>query len=198
MHRVRTACWLILFATLLVGCTRNGSDSGGVAQRKTPTQCGSERWDVKTLTDPGAERVDLTPSRATVEQLTALPVPAEFSRDAERLPSEFQTYTVQATLVEFKEEDDNDIHLVIEGTHGESMIVEIPEPTCAQGSRVEAEIARARARFIDSFGQPSRTSWSEVDAIVTVTGVLFFDVHHGQRGVAPNAVELHPVFDIGP
>src|SRR5207245_1568819 len=99
---------------------------------------------------------------------------------------------------EFKEEADDDIHLVIVGTSGESMIAEIPDPACAQGSRVEAWIARARARFVDTFGQPSRTSWNEVNAPVTVTGVLFFDVHHGQRGVASNAVELHPVIDIGP
>ena len=198
MQRVRTACCLIFYATLLAGCTRSSGDSEGVAQRETPTQCGFERWDVKTLTDPAAELVNLTSSPATVEQLTALSVPAEFSRDAERLPSEFRTYTVRATLVEFKEETDSDIHLVIVGTSGESMIAEIPDPTCAQGSRVEAQIARARARFVDSFGQPSRTSWSEESAIVTVTGVLFFDVHHGQRGVARNAVELHPVLDVGP
>jgi hypothetical protein len=197
MQRVRTA-WLILFASLLAGCTRSSGDVDGVAQREPPIQCGVERWDVKTLTDPVAERVNLTPSPATVEQLTALPIPAEFSRDAERLASEFQTYTLQATLVEFKEETDSDIHLVIVGTSGEPMIAEIPEPTCAQGSRLEAQIARARARFVELFGQPSRTSWTEVNAIVTVTGVLFFDVPHGQRGVAPNAVELHPVFDIGP
>ncbi len=199
MPRVRTAYILILFVTLLAGCTPDrGDDSHGVAQRDAPTQCGVERWDVKTLTDPAAERVNLTPSSATVEQLAALPVPVEFSRDAARLPSEFQTYTVTATLVEFKEEADNDIHLVILGTSGESMIAEIPDPTCAQGSRVQAQIARARARFVDIFGQPSRTSWHEVNASVTVTGVLFFDVHHGQTGVAPNAVELHPVFDMGP
>jgi len=198
MHRVRTASWLILFATLLAGCSRSTGDSDGVAQREVVTECGFERWDVKTLTDPVADLVNLTPSPATVEQLTALPVPEEFSHDAERLPSEFQTYTVRATLVEFKEEDDNDIHLVIVGSSGGSMIAEIPEPTCAEGSRLEAEITRARVRFIESFGEPSRTSWSEVNAIVAVTGVLFFDVHHGQRGVAPNAVELHPVFDIGP
>ena len=153
---------------------------------------------MKTLTDSGAARVNLTPAPATVEQLTALQVPAEISRDAERLPPEFQTYTVRATLVEFKEETDNDIHLVIEGTSGESMIAEIPEPTCAQGSRAQAQIDRARVRFVDIFGQPSRTSWSEVNTSVMVTGVLFFDVHHGQRGVAPNAVELHPVLDVGP
>ena len=26
-----------------------------------------------------------------------------------------------------------------------------------------------------------------------VTGVAFFDFKHGQTGVAPNAIELHPV-----
>jgi len=87
---------------------------------------------------------------------------------------------------------------VIVGTSGESMIAEIPDPACAQGSRVEAQSARVRGQFVDIFGQPSRTSWSKVNAPITVTGVLFFDVHHGQTGVASNAVELHPVFHIGP
>lgn len=26
-----------------------------------------------------------------------------------------------------------------------------------------------------------------------VTGVAFFDLDHGQTGVAPNAIELHPI-----
>jgi hypothetical protein len=26
-----------------------------------------------------------------------------------------------------------------------------------------------------------------------VTGVAFFDTDHGQTGVAPNAIELHPI-----
>ncbi len=197
MQRVGSAYMLILFITLLAGCTLGSHDSDSLAQVDAPTQCGVERWAVKTLTDSAAERVNLAPSFATVERLAALPVPAEFSRNAARLLPEFQTYTVKATLVEFKEEADSDIHLVIVGTSGESMIAEIPDPTCVQGSRLEAQIARARARFVELFGQPSRT-WHEVNASVTVTGVLFFDVHHGQTGVAPNAVELHPVFEIGP
>lgn len=32
--------------------------------------------------------------------------------------------------------------------------------------------------------------------MVTITGVLFFDMLHNQKGVAPNAVELHPVLDL--
>ena len=29
--------------------------------------------------------------------------------------------------------------------------------------------------------------------LATVTGVAFFDFFHGQSGVAPNAIELHPI-----
>jgi hypothetical protein len=29
-----------------------------------------------------------------------------------------------------------------------------------------------------------------------LTGIGFFDFNHGQLGVAPNAIELHPVINI--
>ena len=32
--------------------------------------------------------------------------------------------------------------------------------------------------------------------LVRITGVGFFDYLHGQRGVAPNGIELHPVLDV--
>jgi hypothetical protein len=31
---------------------------------------------------------------------------------------------------------------------------------------------------------------------VRITGVGFFDYIHGQHGVAPNGVELHPVLNV--
>ncbi len=31
---------------------------------------------------------------------------------------------------------------------------------------------------------------------MTVTGVGFFDLLHGQTGVAPNGVELHPLLNV--
>ncbi len=199
MLRVREPHVLILLVALAaVGCSHAAETPDDLAQVDTTAQCGVERWSVKTLTDPRAGQVNLAPKSATVEELAALTAPDGFSRNAERLDLELQTYTVVATLVEFKQETDSDIHLVIVGESGQSMIAEIPEPGCAQGSPVQAQIARARAQFIDRFGQPSRTSWHQVNAPVRVTGVLFFDVHHGQTGVAPNAVELHPVIAIGP
>ncbi len=197
MLRTRKPLMLILGA-LLAAIVATTATRHSPAQEETPTQCGVERWAVKTLTDPAASQVNLTPKPATVEDLAALPVPDGFGRDAERLEPEFHVYTVTATLMEFKEEVDSDIHLVIVGESGQEMIAEIPDPECVQGSRVLPQISRARAQFVDRFGQPSRTSWDPVDAPIRVTGVLFFDVRHGQNGVAPNAVELHPVIDIGP
>lgn len=197
-HVHRPPALVVLVAILAAGCSRPIATPPSTPQEQTASACGIERWAVKTLTDPDSGGVNLTPKTAIVEDLVALPVPEGFGRDVERLAPEFQTYMVAATLVEFKEETDNDIHLVIMGESGHPMIAEIPHPDCAQGSRVLPQITRVREQFISKFGQPSRSSWLEVNEPIRLTGVLFFDVPHGQRGVAPNAIELHPVIEIGP
>src|SRR5207302_2781632 len=105
------------------------------------------------------------------------------------------TYAVRAKLMFAKEEADSDFHVVIvDPQNGATMIAEIPDPACAQGSRVRAQMARARAAFIQRFGMPSTTHFARIPGspLATVTGVLFFDEIHGQKGVAPNSVELHP------
>jgi hypothetical protein len=40
---------------------------------------------------------------------------------------------------------------------------------------------------------PSASSFSFLRGSATITGVGFFDLLHGQTGVAPNGIELHPV-----
>jgi hypothetical protein len=44
--------------------------------------------------------------------------------------------------------------------------------------------------------RPALPDFQDVAVPVTVTGLGFFDFAHGQRGVAPNAIELHPVIGI--
>lgn len=190
----------VALALSATGCAGGPQQSQEEAPAPEPrvSRCGAERWAVKTLTDPGASQVNLTPTATTVEELAALPVPDGFSGHAPRLAPESQTFTVSAILVEFKEEtSDSDIHMVLLGASGQTMIGEIPAPECAPGSRVISQITRARAQFTDIFGQPSR-SWQYSMEHIRVTGVLFFDVPHGQTGVAPNAIELHPVIEVGP
>ena len=163
------------------------------------TGCGAWRWGVKTLTDSGAGQVALTPRQGQVDALRALPAPATLSGALGRTAAERVTYTVRARLMFVKEEADSDFHVVIaDPRDGATMIAEIPDPACSQGSRVQAQIAGARAAFIQRFGMPSTTHFAPIPGspLATVIGVLFFDEIHGQKGVAPNGVELHPVIDL--
>ena len=51
----------------------------------------------------------------------------------------------------------------------------------------------ARLAFIRPCGFPSSSHFEPLRGAATITGVGFFDYQHGQTGVAPNAIELHPV-----
>jgi hypothetical protein len=53
--------------------------------------------------------------------------------------------------------------------------------------------ARARSKLIATCGQPTSSSFTRLTGTATLTGVGFFDIQHGRSGVAPNAIELHPV-----
>ena len=161
----------------------------------TARACGRERWRVKTLTDPAASQVSLTPVPSTVEAFRALTVPGTIEFGTPRLSQEKHSYTVTARLLWDKLESDSDFHVVIAGQSGATMIAEIPDPGCAAGSAVSTSLARVRRAFVARFGEPSPERFERVHGTPTVriTGVLFFDVLHGQRGVAPNGVEVHPV-----
>lgn len=168
--------------------------------------CGTERWHVKTLSDPDASQVVLQPKAMTVSGLVRIAAPAQVAED-QRDPAERQAVTVDAQLVGYKEElsngkGDHDYHIVIQDPKSsETMIVEIPDPQCdgVCNSVAGDEIKSARDAF-------STTFWSELPGPsfvkfknpvrVTVTGVPLFDFHHGQTGVAKNCIEIHPVLSI--
>ena len=75
------------------------------------------------------------------------------------------------------------------------MIVEIPDPGCVgAGSPFRPQISQARAKFDSHY--VANATFQSVSVPVTVTGIGFFDRIHGQTGVAPNGIELHPVLSI--
>ena len=104
---------------------------------------------------------------------------------------ELRTFIVTATLTGYKLEADSDYHLVI-SDGSRTMIAEIPLPSCASGSKVLAQITKARASFEAAHPQ-SQECFNCLHQLVTLVGVGFFDKLHGQNGVAPNGAELHPV-----
>jgi hypothetical protein len=151
-----------------------------------------ERQAVKTLTDPAAKQVNYTPMDSTVAALRALPVPNP--PPTVRASAELRTYRVHAVVTSYKEEADSDIHLAVTDA-GVSMIFELISPACLpKGDPLINELGYARNTWLKA--HPLGTSFVTVNQAVTVTGVLFFDRIHGQRGVAPNGVEIHPVLTL--
>jgi hypothetical protein len=156
----------------------DGSSSSSAAASIGPSSrsCGVERWTVKTLQD----RPPLLPEQpTTLNYLITRPAPASIG--ARRLPFERHVFRVTAAVVLVRAEADGDLHLLL-STGGRQMIAESPSPSCDAGAspsyRREMTTARTAVR---------------VCGRARIAGVAFFDFDHGQTGVAPNAIELHPI-----
>jgi hypothetical protein len=139
--------------------------------------CGVERWGIKTLKD--RPRL-LRARKTTVAHLVGLPRPRPFPPPG-RLPLERRIFSVIAAVTLDRSEADLDHHLVLR-RGARTMIAETPSSLCTVGAtayrRRQMNDARKAARVCSK---------------ARVVGVAFFDYSHGQTGVAPNAIELHPV-----
>ena len=180
------------------------ANGGGNSTGSCGTSCGVQRWHIKTLGDAYVNTINWTPLSANVDDLRAWPVPSGYDQynDTTRYaPYETQAYTVRATLVGWKIESDHDYHIVIADINNPSdtMIIEPPDPTCS--SACDGGFANyfqnVRTKLTNCFGQPS-TSFTNFNSgiVVDVTGIALFDALHGQTGVAPNGIEIHPVLNI--
>jgi hypothetical protein len=153
--------------------------------------CPSERGPVKEGSDADRNRVGSTLA-ASVAQLRARPKPTSYPTNRRVTTTEFHIWSVTAYLTQYKQEGDGDIHLVIKDSAGRSMIAELPYSTCVPStSRWRSQILSARSTFAHTYA--ATTSWHYVHRLVDLHGVGFMDPPHGQTGVAPNGVELHPV-----
>lgn len=160
------------------------------------SQCGVERWAVKTGTDADANLVNLSSTTSTtISALRALTQPSTLPASNRLQPTETTVFVLNATLTQYKLESDSDYHLVLSDASGNTMIAEIPSPGCVgAGSPFASQISTSRTTFNGSF--TATTSFQTANIPVRVTGVGFFDFLHGQTGVAPNGIELHPVLNI--
>ena len=96
-------------------------------------QCGVERWSVKTGTDADAGLVNLTtPTSTAITNMRAFAAPSPIPANNRVSPAETTLWVINATLTVFKLESDSDYHLVIQDASGNTMITEIPSPTCGK------------------------------------------------------------------
>jgi hypothetical protein len=164
----------------------------------TPTRaqaCGEWRWPVKTLSDHHNREVHFSPIRSTVSQFRRRTPPSELGPTTPRTTKlEFHTWTLRAKPRRARIEGDGDIHLIMYAPKHphRTMIVEFPKRSCVASPFKRKAIARAQRRFVHNCGSMSG-AWADLKGSVDVTGVGFWDSLHGQPGVAPNGIELHPV-----
>lgn len=151
---------------------------------------------MKTLSDADAARIDARPVDITIEDLVQLPRPARLSETRRASPVEFTVYRVEARLLGMFGESDRDYHLVLASLNDSAiaMIAEVPDPACSGScASGRADIyAQVRETLMDHLDSPRIRARPRI----RLTGVGFFDRLHGQRGVAPNGIELHPILSV--
>lgn len=150
--------------------------------------CGVERWNVKVLRDPDADSVVLAPEVTTISALISIPKATDRPANG-RASIERRVFRVRGIVLEQRPvQADGDIHLVLGDPVDRSrfLVAEIPDSSCALGSRFASDFAEARRAFV----------MVPVGSEVEVEGVGFWDDDHGQLGAAPNDIELHPVLKL--
>jgi hypothetical protein len=99
-------------------------------------RCGVERWAVKTGTDPDASLVNLAAATpTTLATMRSWSAPQLLPSNSRLSPQETTVWVVDATLTVYKIEDDpntgdSDYHLVLSDDAGNTVIAEIPFPSC--------------------------------------------------------------------
>ena len=157
--------------------------------------CGMERWAVKTASDSDRNLVSTTQHLTTIDALRSVRAPSSLPSSNRVRPTELTEYVIAGTLTGYKQEADGDIHLIITNSAGRTMIAELADPRCVVAARFRTEISNVRRLFLSRY-RPDGTMRNPHRAI-RVRGIGFFDYRHGQAGVAPNGIELHPVLGLG-
>jgi len=184
---MRLAAFTLLLTAVVIAATASRT----AAHPTAAAACGSDYWSLKTFSDPLRKKVKLTPKDTTLTQIGGPghphPTPTTWNT-----PFELQVWRLTAQITEFKREGDSDIHLILfdAGSYG---IAELPAAACVpKKARARKAIINARKKFEAACGKAT-SSWTQLGAVVTISGVGFWDKPHTQNPHAPNFAELHPV-----
>ena len=187
--KVRTALLALGVPTLLAATSALAGCTG-------PGLCiHSKNWRYKVGRDAEARGISLVPIPTTIDALLAEPH-VERPTDGSRIaPVELRTFVIRDVALDgFQRAPDGDVHMVIADAHGHTMIIEATPPFCTdEDSPWRAQIAAVR-RVVDAEIPMALVGWKK--RTLSLAGVGYFDSRHGQFGVAPNGVELHPILSI--
>lgn len=158
---------------------------------------GDERWDVKTLTDVDVKKVDFKADTVSVDYLIKIQPDRKISNKLPRFGIEFKSYVVVCGVREYRREEDGDYHLVLYDIKdtAKTMIGEIPLTFCS--SVAKSKYAKKFEQATDYFEEKMIDKKYKVKkGVYKIYGVAFYDKKHGQLGLAPNGIEIHPILSI--
>jgi hypothetical protein len=165
------------------------------------SQCGKERWDVKTLADPEVADIVKTPELTSVANLRKEKV-KKITGDNSRQGIEFKTFELLCYIKFYFKEDDKDYHVVICDQLNKklTMIAEVPDPdNCPEVPKKFADEFRKIRKFLEDHKTKNDNKGRHlIDSkiLFRITGVAFIDFPHNQTGRAPNSIEIHPILKI--
>ena len=178
---------LVLLAATAFAAAAAGRDAAG----PTPARCGGELWRLKTLSDPGRNKVQLEPTDTTIAAIGKRPYPRPVPK-VRRTAFQRQAWQVVAQITKFRVETEG-IRLELYD-HESYLNAVIPTPECLSiASRARKDMASTFKLFAEECGHPTTRDWQSLGAIVSVRGVGFWSQRRGLRGAARNGAELHPV-----
>lgn len=162
-----------------------------------PAQCGTQRWDVKTLQDDEASEINFTPLKSSVHKQLKFIKP-DYHDDNLRDATEKRVYQIDCILIKYKVEDDSDWHLVVQDLNSkEQMVIEIPDPECDEIKNNPRfnKLTLVRKRLVAQVG-PVTTQFRKPppNTKLRITGVGFFDKPNHPIGFKGR--ELHPVITL--
>lgn len=174
----------------------SGSES---ADAEVPEKCGTQRWAIKTASDPQIH--DVLPQAREASSVAKLaligrPPKVGYGRVTQRTGSaEHTVYAVTARLETAHVLPDHDIHLVIaDRRSGKQMVVELVDVACDGPDRspFRDRMFEARRSFESACGQPT-TKKKALRGTAHIEGIGFWDKPNHASGTLDNGLELHPV-----
>jgi hypothetical protein len=169
----------LVVIALSVACSKNPTSPTETEPPSSSGSCGTERWAVKTLSDPDATHVDFAHVVSTsVSALNALPPHCSSLPEGRTFAEELQVFEVTGLVTLARLEDDHDIHVVLADLTNRSrtIVTEVVDPACN---------GAAQSPFVSLSPLAGKTA--------RVQGLGFYDFNHGQTGRSASCIELHPV-----
>jgi hypothetical protein len=166
----------------LSGCTGPGACVHG------------RNWPFKIGMDAEARAVAMKPVPTTIDWLRAVPH-VERPPVGRIPPVELQVFVLRdVEIPSFQRAPDGDVHMVLADEHGHTMIAEAAPPFCTDATSPWRDRITAVRDVVDAEIPMTFVGWRR--RVVSMAGVGYIDSLHGQLGVAPNGIEIHPVFAI--